>query len=60
MKARKLINMVKFCDPRHCNTFKDYKEITSAYSIIVDHPTKITFRTNNPHKYFIAGISIKV
>lgn len=63
LKLQRLLYLVKFGDPRRCDTFKevkDGKDITSAYSIIVDHPSKISFRANSPHKYFITGFSIKV
>lgn len=63
IKLQKLLYLIKFSDPRRCDTFKDIKDgkdITSAYSIIVDHPSKITIRANNIHKYFITGISLTV
>lgn len=60
LKLQKLIKLTRSCELRRCDTYKDGKDITAAYNITVDHPFKITFRANNPYKYFITGFSFNI
>lgn len=58
LKLQKLLHLVKSCEPKRYDTYKDTKDNTGAYTIGVDTPNKIIVKANNPHKYFITGITI--
>lgn len=60
LKLQKLLKSIRSCELKRCETYKDGKEITAAYNITVDHPYCITFRANNPYKYFITGFSLNI
>lgn len=58
INTQKLLALARCCEPKRCNTYKDGKEITSAYNISVDSLSKIVMRAAAPHKYFITGITL--
>ena len=58
IKLHKLMYLVRSCEPKKYDTYRDTKDITNAYNISVEHPFKVNIKANNPHKYFITGFSI--
>ena len=59
IKLQKLMYLVRYCEPRRCETFKDTKDLSSAYTIALEPPF-IRIRAISPHKYFITGFSLYV
>lgn len=60
VKLNKLMYLVRTCEPKKYYSYKDTKDITSAYNIAVEHQVKINLKANNPYKYFITGITINL
>lgn len=56
VRTNNLLALARYCEPKRYENFKESKDLTGAYKVVIDSATSIKAGTNDPFKFFWTGV----